>query len=246
MSGTLYVVSTPIGNLEDVTFRAIRILQEVDVVAAEDPQQTRKLFEHYAIDTPLTSYHNFNKDEKAPVLVRRLLEGQTVALVSDAGTPVFSDPGAWLIAQALRSGIRVVPVPGPSAILAALAVSGWPCETFTFAGPIPSNAGSRRRFLEMLEREPRTVVLFMPSDRLSAALEAVGAVLGNRRIVLAKDLTKPAEELIRGTVAQVLKTIAARPLDGEITLAIEGSGRKERTRAAGRDKRVTRPRAFGS
>jgi 16S rRNA (cytidine1402-2'-O)-methyltransferase len=246
MAGILYIVSTPIGNFEDCTFRAVRTLRDVAIVAAEDPLQTRKLFEHYAIDTPLTSYHNLNKEEKAPVLVRCLQEGQSVALVSDAGTPVLSDPGACLVAQALQSGIRVIPVPGPSAIPAALAVSGWPCEAFIFAGSLPSKAELRSRLLKALEREPRTVVLFVSSDRLQSTLEAVSAALGNRRIVLATDLTKPSEELIRGTVAQVLRAVAARPLDGEITLVIEGSRGKERTRSTGKDRQATRPRASGS
>ncbi len=246
MAGILYIVSTPIGNFEDCTFRAVRILREVAVVAAEDPQQTRALFECYAIDTPLTSYHNLNKEEKAPVLVRRLLEGQSVALVSDAGTPVLSDPGAWLIAQALQADIRVTPVPGPSAVLAAISVSGLPCGAFTFAGVVPRKAGSRLRFWETLAQEPRTIVLFESSDRIKTTLETMGALLGNRRIVLAKDLTQPSEQLLRGTVTQVLKSVAARPLDGEMTLVVEGYPGRGGRQATGRNKRATRPLASGS
>jgi 16S rRNA (cytidine1402-2'-O)-methyltransferase len=246
MAGILYIVSTPIGNLEDCTFRAIQILREVAIVAAEDPQVTRALFNRYAIDTPLTSYHNLIKEEKTPVLVKRLQEGQNVALVSDAGTPVLSDPGALLIAQALQAGIRVVPVPGPSAVLAAIAVSGLPCEAFTFAGVVPSRTGPRRRLLEVLEQERRTLVFFVPSDRLKTTLETIAAVLGNRRLLLAKDLTKPSEELLRGTVAQMLKTVAARPLDGEVTLVVGGYRGRERKQATGKGRQARRPRASGS
>lgn len=246
MAGTLYVVSTPIGNLEDCTSRAIRILREVAVVAAEDPQQTRALFTHYAIETPLTSYHNLNKEEKAPVLVKRLQEGQSIALVSDAGTPVVSDPGSLLITQVLQAGIRVVPVPGPSAILAAISVSGFSGDAFTFAGALPSQSGPRRQLLESLKQERRTLVFFESSGQLRATLETMRDVLGNRRITLAKDLTKPSEELILGTAEELFKTAASRPLDGEMTLVVEGYRGGERARLPGASQRAKRLRAFGS
>ncbi|MBI3603209.1 MAG: 16S rRNA (cytidine(1402)-2'-O)-methyltransferase [Nitrospirae bacterium] len=222
MAGSLYIVSTPIGNWEDITLRAIRILRDAAIVAAEDTQHTQALCERYGIQTPLTSYHNLNKEDKTPLLIRRLQEGQDVALVSDTGTPVVSDPGAWLITQALKAGIRVIPVPGPSAILAALSVSGLPTEPFLFQGFIPRQATARRRLLETLSRERRTLVLFESPDRLLATLETIGAMFGRRRIVLAKDLTKPSEELIRGTAAEVLRAVTSRPRDGDITLIIEG------------------------
>lgn len=228
MTGSLYIVSTPIGNWEDITLRAIRILRDAAIVAAEDPQQTQALCEHYGIQTPLTSYHNLNKEDKTPLLIRRLQEGQDVALVSDTGTPVVSDPGAWLITQALKAGIRVIPVPGPSAILAALSVSDLPTEPFLFQGFLPRQAAARRRLLESLSRERRTLVLFESPGRLLATLETIGTMFGRRRIALAKDLTKPSEELIRGTTAAVLRAVTSRPLDGDITLIIEGCrGRKQ-------------------
>ncbi|MBI4400165.1 MAG: 16S rRNA (cytidine(1402)-2'-O)-methyltransferase [Nitrospirae bacterium] len=246
MAGLLYIVSVPIGNAEDITLRALRILKEVTVVAAEDTQRTKALFEHHAIDTPLTSYHTLNKEEKAPVLIRRLQEGHSVALVSDAGTPVISDPGYFLVRRALASGIRVVPVPGPSAVLAALPASGLPCDAFVFLGMLPRTGDSRRRLLETVRSEPRTLVLFESPGRLPSTLKELHAVLGHRQIVLARELTKPGEEFIRGIPIEVLKTTAVRPLSGDITLLVEGvQGRRRQGRTGGR-KNPTRRRASGS
>lgn len=246
MAGLLYIVSTPIGNVEDITLRALRVLKGVTVVAAEDTQRTKSLFEHHAIDTPLTSYHTRNKEEKAPVLLRRLQEGHSVALVSDAGTPVISDPGYFLVKQALASGIRVVPVPGPSAVLAALPASGLPCDTFVFLGMLPGTGGVRRRLLENVRAEPRTLILFESPGRVQSTLKELDAVLGHRRIVLVQDLTKPGEEFIRGTTAEMLKTTALRPLRGDITLLVEGArGKRWQKRTAGRQN-ATRRRASGS
>lgn len=228
MSGLLYLVSTPIGNPEDMTVRAIRILKEVAVVAAEDTSRTHSLFLHYGIDTPLTSYHDLNKDEKTPVLIRRLHEGQSIALVSDNGTPLISDPGAFLVTQALTCGIRVVPVPGPSAVLAALSASGLPSEAFVYQGYLPKKSTQRRLVLEALRTERRTLILFESPELVRSSLETILAVLGNRQIVLARELTKPREEFLRGTVEEVLVTWGPGLLQGEVTLVVEGNRQQRR------------------
>lgn len=226
MSGLLYLVSTPIGNPEDMTIRAIRVLKEVAIVAAEDTSRAHSLFLHYSIDTPLTSYHDLK--EKTPVLIRRLHEGQSIALVSDDGTPLISDPGSFLVTQALASGIRVVPVPGPSAILAALSASGLSSEAFVYHGYLPKKSTQRRLALEALRMERKTLVLFESPGRLRSSLEAIHAVLGNRRIVLARELTKPNEEFLRGTVEEVLVKWGSGLLQGEITLVVEGNRQQRR------------------
>lgn len=228
MAGVLYIVSTPIGNLEDLTFRALRVLKEVAIAAAEDTRHTKALFAHYSINTPLTSYHDFNKEEKAPVLVKRLQEGQSVALVSDAGTPVISDPGYFLITQALAAGIRVVPIPGPSAVLAALAASGLPSDAFVFKGFLPRKPGPRRRALEAVRGERCTLIFFESPHRIRPTLEAVHEVLGNRQVVLAREMTKTYEEFLRGTAEEVLQALGARPIRGEITLVVEGNRERKR------------------
>lgn len=246
MSGLLYIVSTPIGNPEDMTVRAIRILKEVAIVAAEDTSRAHSLFFHYGIDTPLTSYHGLNKEEKTPVLIRRLHEGQSIALVSDVGTPLISDPGSFLVTQALACGIRVVPVPGPSAVLAALSASGLPSEAFVYQGYLPKTSTQRRLVLEALRRERRTLILFESRERLRSSLEAIHAVLGNRRIVLARELTKPAEEFLRGTVEELLVRWSSGLLPGEVTLVIEGNRQQRRKGLMENVKKPGRRRAFGS
>ncbi|MEK6618766.1 MAG: 16S rRNA (cytidine(1402)-2'-O)-methyltransferase, partial [Nitrospirota bacterium] len=245
-AGVLYIVSTPIGNPDDITLRALRILREVAIVAAEDTQSTSALFAHHAIDTPLTSYHNLNKEDKTPVLLRRLEDGQSVALVSDAGTPVISDPGSFLITQALAAGIRVMPVPGPSAILAALSASGLVGDTFLFLGYLPGRTGLRRRLLARLCGEYRTLILFEYPNRLRATVTDIRSVLGNRRIVLAEDLTTSCEEFVRGTAEEVLRSVASRPHRGEITLVVEGNRHRKRSGATRGVRSATRQRASGS
>jgi 16S rRNA (cytidine1402-2'-O)-methyltransferase len=243
MSGCLYIVSTPIGNLGDLTLRAIRVLKKAAVIAAEDPARMKPLLDHYAIETPLTSYHNENKEEKSPVLVKRILEGQPVALIVDAGTPAIADPGAFLLMQVIEAGIRVVPVPGPSAVLAALSVSGLPSNAFIFAGTLPERPGPQRRMLRALAREPRTLVFFESADRLRSSIEAIRELFGNRRLVLARDLTTSEERVWRGT-AQELLDAPIWPFDGEVTLVVEG--RRRRARMDGKRetrKRVRRPSA---
>ena len=233
-TGILHVVATPIGHLKDITLRALETLRSVDVIAAEDTRRTRKLLSHYGIHTPLTSYHDHNKEEKAPVLVARLREGQSVALVCDAGTPVLSDPGHYLVAQALAAGIPVVPVPGPSAVTAALSVCGLPVDAFVFEGFLPNRRSARRRRLEALKAETRALVFFEAPHRLRACLEDMAEILGPRPMALARELTKVHEEVLRGTVREVLEALGPGPVKGEITLIVAGApeGGKSRDRPA--------------
>jgi 16S rRNA (cytidine1402-2'-O)-methyltransferase len=217
--GTLYLVATPIGNLEDITLRALRILREVSVIACEDTRHTQKLLSHYEIRRPLVSYHQHNERTRAAELVARIEQGESVALVSDAGMPLVSDPGHRLVALAIERGIAVVPVPGASALLAALAAAGMPGDEFTFAGFLPSRSGERRRALERLAAEPRTLVLYEAPHRLRATLRGALDILGNRPAVVARELTKIHEEFVRGSLEELLAHFAAEPR-GEVTLLI--------------------------
>jgi len=223
MTGSLYIVSTPIGNPDDLSLRAISTFKTVAVIAAEDPQCTQALLARHGITTPLTSYHNDNKEEKIPVLIQRMHEGQSVALVSDAGTPASVDPGALLVREALRQNISVVAVPGPSALLAALSVSGLPGDAFIFIGPLPRRAAACRTLLHSLRIEPRTLVCFESPQRLPSTLQAIWSDLGNRRLVLACNLTTPQERLLRGTADEIIRMLAARAVQGEVTMVIEGA-----------------------
>lgn len=221
-SGILYLCATPIGNLEDITLRALRILKEVDLVAAEDTRHTRKLFSHFDIHTPLTSYHEHNSLSKGPQLVEQLLAGKNLALVSDAGLPGVSDPGEKLVALAVARGIKVVPVPGPSASLAALVVSGLPSARFCFEGFLPSRGKDRRRRLEELQWEKRTLVFYEAPHRLGAALSDMGAYMGGRQVCIARELTKKFEEIWRGSLEEAVSKFRNKPPRGEITLVMEG------------------------
>lgn len=221
--GTLYVAATPIGNLEDFTFRAVRILQEVDLIACEDTRHTRYLLTHYGISTPLVSYHEHNEQRRAPELLKHLQGGKSLALVSDAGTPVLSDPGYTLVQMAIDAGIPVVPIPGPSAITVALSVAGLPTDRFLFLGFLPRKAGERRRALQEVAGLPYTLVLFEAPHRIEQTLLDAQAVLGNRHLVLMRELTKKFEEIVRGAVSDVLERIRLAPPRGEITLVIEGA-----------------------
>lgn len=221
MSGMLYIVATPIGNLEDMTYRAVRILGEVDAIACEDTRQTRVLLEHYGIAKPLVSYHEHNETGRAAELLERLRGGARIALVSDAGTPLVSDPGYRLVRAAVDAGIPVVPLPGASAVLSALAASAFGTESFRFAGFLPAKSAPRRRALEEIAASGETVVVFESPHRILAALEDMAAVLGDRPLVLARELTKLHEEFLRGTAAEIQKTLAARTsIRGEMTLVI--------------------------
>ena len=230
MNGMLYIVSTPIGNLEDLTFRALRILQEVSIIAAEDTRRTQKLCAHYGIRTPLTSYHDFNKEQKTPILMDRLKEGFSIALVSDAGTPLISDPGYYLLSQALIHKFQVVPIPGPSAVLTALSVSGLPTDAFSFHGFLPKKATAKTQFLKSLANERGTIILFETPHRVTKTLEAIHSIFSDRRITLMRELTKRHEEIIRGTVAEVRDACLNRTLKGEMTLVIEGKTEKKKTK----------------
>jgi 16S rRNA (cytidine1402-2'-O)-methyltransferase len=222
MPGQLYVVATPIGNLEDITFRAVRVLKEAVVIACEDTRQTRKLLEHYAISTPLVSYHEHNEKERAGELLERMESGATVALVTDAGTPLVSDPGYRLVAAAIEAGITVTPVPGPAAPLAALAAAGLPTHRFRFLGFLPPKPGRRHALLTELGMSDETNILFEAPHRVLETLREIADALGPARpVVAAREITKLHEEFVRGTVAEVRRELAGRPsLKGEFTILI--------------------------
>jgi 16S rRNA (cytidine1402-2'-O)-methyltransferase len=226
--GKLYVVATPIGNLEDITYRAVRILREVDLIACEDTRQTRKLLEHYGIEKSTVSYHDYNEQERAQELVSKLQEGSSIAQVSDAGMPGISDPGYRVVKLAIEQGIAVVPIPGASALVTALAASGLPTDAFEFRGFLPAKSGQRRTALEALRDVQQTVIFYEAPHRILEALQEIAEILGpQRQVVIARELTKIHEEFIRGPAAEVLKSLNSRELRGEITLLIgkaEASG----------------------
>jgi 16S rRNA (cytidine1402-2'-O)-methyltransferase len=240
VSGRLYVVATPIGNLADITLRAIRVLGEVDVIAAEDTRTTRKLLAHHAIRTPLISYHEHNETVRTPELLGRLQGGETVALVSEAGTPSISDPGYRLIQACITAHVPVEPVPGPSSILAAIVVSGLPSDAFVFVGFLPRRGVERRRRLEELATEPRTIVAFEAPHRLDACLQDMVAVLGDRRAALCRELTKVHEEVRRESLAKLAASIQRGPVKGELVLVIEGLISREADLGAAVDEAVAR------
>ena len=221
MSGTLYVVATPIGNLEDISARAIRILGEVDLIACEDTRHTRKLLDRYGIAKPLVSYHEHNEQARAAELLGYLQAGQNIALVSDAGTPLIADPGYRLVEQAREQGLTISPVPGPSALLAALCASGLPTDSFLFHGFLPPKQGQRRKLLEELKALPATLVFYEAPHRILETLADIGATLGPRLVVLARELTKIHEEFLRGTPGELQSVLAQRPsVKGEITVMV--------------------------
>jgi 16S rRNA (cytidine1402-2'-O)-methyltransferase len=221
MAGTLYIVGTPIGNLEDITFRAVRVLREADLIACEDTRQTRKLLDHYGISRPVVSYHEHNEQARAAELVDKLRVGVNVALVTDAGTPLVADPGYRVVKAAIEAGVRVEPVPGPSALLAALAGSGLATDAFRFGGFLPPKHGQRRRMLETLEAEGSTIVFYEAPHRIIDTLGDIAEVLGPRPVVVARELTKIHEEFLRGSAAEVRDALQSRgAVKGEITLLI--------------------------
>ncbi len=219
-SGCLYLVATPIGNLEDVTVRALRILGEADLIACEDTRHTAKLLSHYSIHKPTISYHEHNEVTRSAELVLRMEEGARIALVSDAGTPGVSDPGHRLVSLCLRHHVRVIPIPGASAAIAALVASGLPTDEFLFVGFLPSRTGARRKALERLSEEPRTLVIYEAPHRLAVTLSDALDVLGRRPAVIARELTKIHEEFLRGDLAELLLLNSQQPARGEITLLI--------------------------
>ncbi len=224
--GTLYVVATPLGNLEDITVRALRVLKEVHLIAAEDTRHSRKLLAHHHIHTPLTSYYEWIERHKAVQLVEELKRGKSIALISDAGTPGIADPGYRLVQAAIAAGIRIAAVPGPSAVAAALSVAGLPTDRFAFDGFVPARQSARRKFFGALVQEPRTIVVYEAARRLLDSLADLHEVLGPRQIVIVRELTKMFEEILRGRVDDLLIQLKQRlgdqSLQGEVTLLVAG------------------------
>ncbi|OGP54372.1 MAG: 16S rRNA (cytidine(1402)-2'-O)-methyltransferase [Deltaproteobacteria bacterium RBG_13_52_11] len=223
--GRLYLVSTPIGNLEDITLRAIKVLRNVDLIAAEDTRRARQLLARYRVKAPITSFFEHNEPAKKEALIRRLVEGQAIALISDAGTPGVSDPGFRLVKQAIEEGIEVIPIPGPSAHVAALVVSGLPTDSFHFFGFLPPKGSKRKKRLEEIKEMRGTIVLYEAPHRLLRTLQDIKDVCGDRQIVVARELTKMYEEVIRGEITEVLEGLVGRKIRGEITLVVAGRGR---------------------
>ena len=222
--GTLYVVGTPIGNLEDMTFRAVRILQSVDVIAAEDTRHTGKLLQHFEVKTPQLSYHEHNRNERLPELLSQLSEGKAIALVTDAGMPGISDPGYELVKACIEAGIQVVPIPGATAGITALSAAGLPTDRFVFEGFLPTKGQQRQKRLESLQAESRTLILYESPHHLRATLQDLAEGLGHdRRIVLARELTKLYEEFWRGTIEEAIAHYTQVEPKGEFTLVIMGA-----------------------
>ncbi|HLE42303.1 MAG TPA: 16S rRNA (cytidine(1402)-2'-O)-methyltransferase [Nitrospirota bacterium] len=225
-TGILYIVATPIGNLEDITLRAIRVLKEADLIADEDTRHTRNLLNKYEIETPLTSYHDHNKEEKAPVLVAQMLEGKNIALVSDAGTPGISDPGYFLINLAVDQKIPVIPIPGATAAITALSVSGLPTDRFVFEGFLAAKQTARIKRLKELEKEERTLIFYEAPHKIIKAIEDMIAVFGDRQAVITRELTKVYEEIVRAKLSDVLKHLKQKTVKGELTVIVHGASKE--------------------
>ena len=221
MAGTIYLVATPLGNLEDITLRALRILREVDLIACEDTRHTGKLLKHFEIDKPLISFHEHNEAERARELVERAARGVSIAIVSDAGMPGISDPGYRVVQESIEAGVTVIPIPGPVALETALAASGLPTDAFRFGGFLPPKATQRRKVLEGLADDPATLIFYEAPHRILNTLEDIVVTLGDRPTVVARELTKVHEEFLRGPASQVLATLNKRgSVKGEMTLLI--------------------------
>jgi len=226
--GVLYVVGTPIGNLEDITLRALKTLSKVDLVAAEDTRNTRRLLAHHHINRPLISMHEHNEERRAIELISKLDKGTTIALVSDAGTPTLSDPGYRLVKDAVAAGIRVVPIPGPSAAVAALSVSGLPTDAFLFLGFPPKKRAKRLKFIKQVADEDRTLIFYESPKRVAHLLADLMAVVGPRRAVLSREMTKTYEEFLRGSLGDIAEEVCKRNgLKGECTLLVDGADRQK-------------------
>lgn len=221
-TGTLYIVATPIGNLEDMTIRAIRILGEVGLIAAEDTRRTRILLDRHGIRTPLTSLYDQNEAKKSALILTKLQGGEDVAYVSDAGTPGISDPGYILVREAIARGIRVAPVPGASAVIAALSVSGLPMDSFVFLGFLPGKATRRKQLLASLVQEKRTLVFYESPRRLAGCLRDIDALFGQREVVVSREMTKVYEEFLRGAASRLLAGLGDLPVRGEVTVVVAG------------------------
>jgi 16S rRNA (cytidine1402-2'-O)-methyltransferase len=224
--GILYMVATPIGNLEDITVRALRVLKEVDLIAAEDTRHSRILLSTYGIRTPLISLHEHNERERSALIVSKIENGMSVAYVSDAGTPCVSDPGYHLVAAVLENGIHVVPVPGPSAVIAALSVCGFPADQFLFYGFLPPKSNRRRRFLESIKDEEQTLIFYESPARIADAMQEIHEVLGDREVVVARELTKMFEEIRQGRVSVIASGMSRSKARGEFTIIVRGASRE--------------------
>lgn len=233
-SGILYLVATPIGNLGDITYRAVDTLRQVDVIACEDTRTSQTLLAHFDIHKPLISYHNFNERKVSEKLISRLQFGESIAVISDAGTPSISDPGFIIVRAAIAQGITVIPIPGASAAIAALAISGLPTDAFTFHGFLPQTPGKRRTVIESLADRRETLVFYESPFKIHKLINLLFEMLGNRQVVLCRELTKKFEEILRTDLDALRGQIADRVLKGEITLVVEGRTRKSE-RAANND-----------
>lgn len=222
MAGTLYIVSTPIGNLEDITLRALRILGEVDLVAAEDTRHSLKLLNHYGISKPMISYWGERERVRSEEIIRKLQDGKTVALISDAGTPGISDPGAVVVRKAIEENIRVVPVPGPSALIAALSLSGLPTDIFTFIGFLPPKKALRQKVLRDLSLEKNTLVFYEAPHRIMETLTDMDRIFADRKAALVKEITKIHEEVLRGRISEIIGAIEKTKIAGEYVIIMEG------------------------
>ena len=222
--GTLYLVATPIGNLDDITYRAVKILSAVDLIAAEDTRRTKILLDHYIISKPMVSYFSFNERQRTPELIERLIQGQSIAVVSDAGTPGISDPAFYLVRAAIAKSIPIVPIPGASAFISALIVSGFPTERFVFEGFLPQKKGRKTKF-ELLRTETRTIILYESPHRVLKTLTEIATYFGDRQVVVARELTKKFEEIVRGAVSSVIRELSGKSTRGEYVLVIEGATR---------------------
>ena len=221
-NGTLYLVATPIGNLEDITYRAVKVLMSVDLVAAEDTRKTKILLDHYHISKPMMSYYSYNEQARAPQLIEKLLSGQSVALVSDAGTPGISDPAFHIVQQALENGVSIIPIPGPTAFISALIASGLSTDRFVFEGFLPQKKGRKTKW-ESLKSESRTIIIYESPHRIIKTLTDIHTYLGTRKVVVARELTKKFEEIVRGSVQSVLTELSKKSPKGEYVVIIEGA-----------------------
>ncbi len=228
MSGKLYLCATPIGNLEDITYRVLRILKEVDLIGAEDTRHSIKLLNHFGINTPMTSYHEYNKVEKAETLVNMMREGKNIALITDAGTPGISDPGEELVRQCFKAGIEVSSIPGPAACITALTMSGLPTRRFAFEAFLPRDKKERQQVLEELKNESRTMIIYEAPHHLLATLKELREMIGDRRVTLCRELTKKYEEANLSTFDELIEKYASEEIKGECVLVIEGRSLKEK------------------
>jgi 16S rRNA (cytidine1402-2'-O)-methyltransferase len=235
-TGVLYLVGTPIGNLDDMTFRAVAVLKEVDLIAAEDTRKSRILLQRFGVETPVTSFYSYNQVKKTPELLAQLRAGKSLALITDAGMPGISDPAYYLVTRALEKGLRVVPVPGPTAFVAALVASGLPTRRFVFEGFLPAKKG-RQTLFRQLASEERTLVFYESPHRLERTLEAILEFWGDRRLVVARELTKLYEEFIRGRASEVLARVKEKKLKGEIVLIVEGAANRHEDQQLGKRNR---------